>query len=255
MLLAIDIGNTNIVVGLFDRQTLQSSSRYRTEPRQTSDECRQLMQAVLHDSDTQVKQVSQIVVASVVPSLSRPFHDSVKRLFAQEALFVSHTINLPVTIDVDRPEEVGADRIANAVAGSTLFGAPLIVVDLGTATTFDVVNHTGAYVGGVITAGPETAMEELSRKAAQLYKVQLKKPLSIIGRNTTAAMQSGMYYGTVGQIDFIVDRIIREGKFNDCTVIATGGLASGLEEESRFIQRVAPNLTLDGLRIIAEMNR
>ncbi len=254
MLLTIDIGNTNIVVGLFDGDHLRNSARLSTRSRMTPDEGGYLLSAFLRRAQVASEQINKIVIASVVPALTTVFEDAAQLLVGRSAVIVSPDIKLPITIDFDRPEQVGADRITNAAAGFVRFGGPLIVVDFGTATTFDIVSADGAYIGGVIIPGPQTSMAELARRAARLFEVKLERPETVVGRSTEGALQSGLFYGTIGQVDYIIDCIVAETEFEGPTVVATGGLASGIEKSSRHISQIEPDLTLEGLRLIADLN-
>ncbi len=254
MLLAFDIGNTNIVVGLFDKKNLLSSFRFATRPTATADETSLLIKGWLKESQLQRESIKAVIISSVVPPLTNTFEQLSHNNFNCTAVVVSANLKLPVKIKIDNPEQVGADRIANAVAGFEKFGGELIVVDFGTATNFDVVDAGGNYIGGVLIPGPETSMSELARKAARLYEVPFSPPPRIVGRNTTEALMSGLFYGTVGQVDSIIDRILSETKFKKPNIIATGGLAEKVAKYSAHIKKIEPNLTLDGLRIISELN-
>lgn len=254
MLLAVDIGNTNIVLGLFQGKALVAQSRLTTPPNLTADEASIQIQEFLASAEASDSDIVQAVVGSVVPALTEPFCRAGEKLTGAMAVNVTSQIELPVQIDIDEPEQVGADRIANAAAGLVLHGGPVIVVDFGTATTFDVISGGGAYIGGVIIPGPQTAMADLARRAARLFEVPLEPPARMIGRSTEQALQSGMFYGTVGQVDYIVERIMAESGEKDHTILATGGLAGRIEKHSRLIQKVEPDLTLQGLRLIGEMN-
>ena len=284
MLLAIDIGNTNIVVGVYKDSDLRGSFRASSRREMTADEAGFFILNLLErmvvsqaegfdpsrsgplrsrhqcqdrkGPDLQFcrSDVSKVVIGSVVPPLTSVFEETSRKYFGCTPLTVSARIKLPVRVEIDNPDEVGADRIANAAAGFNRFGGPVIVVDFGTATTFDVVSKDGAYIGGVIIPGPETSMAELARKAARLFEIRIEPPDRVVGKSTAGALKSGLFFGTVGQVDYIIERIIEETGFVNCTVVATGGLASGIEKHSRHIKLVDPNLTLDGLRLIAEMN-
>ncbi|MBN1213581.1 MAG: type III pantothenate kinase [candidate division Zixibacteria bacterium] len=254
MLLAIDIGNTNTVVGLFDGPVLKNDFRFASRHNRTSDEAGILISDVLNRVGVQPGDIKRAIIASVVPPLTQVYETAVREYFAVEPLVVTHKIKLPLIIEIDQPEQVGADRIANAAAGFDKFGGPVIVVDFGTATTFDVVNEKGAYIGGVIIPGPETSMAELARKAARLFEVRIEPPDSVVGKSTAGALKSGLFYGTVGQVDFIIEKIIEETGFKKTKIVATGGLAPGIEKYSRFIKQVEQALTLEGLRLISNIN-
>jgi len=190
----------------------------------------------------------------VVPPLTPVFERMAAEYFHCQPLVVTARLKLPVRVEIDKPDEVGADRIANAAAVYVKFGGPAIVVDIGTATTFDVVSRDGAYIGGVIMPGPETAMSSLARRAARLFEVRFEPPDRVVGKSTAGALKSGLFHGLVGQVDYLIEKIIAECGFDGCTVIATGGLAAGIEKHSRYIKQYDPNLTLEGLRLIAEGN-
>ena len=254
MLLAIDIGNTNIVIGLFDGERLKDHLRIQSRHGMTADEAGLLITQWLSNMHCKNEQIDSAIIASVVPPLSTVFEQVAKSYLGCIPVVVSHTLELPVTIEIENPKTVGADRIANSVAGFKRFGGPLIIVDFGTATTFDVVNKDGAYIGGIIIPGPETSMGELAKKAARLFEVRIEPPDSVVGKSTEGALKSGLFYGTVGQVDFIIDKILEETSFDNPTIIATGGLAKGIEQYSRHINLIEPTLTLEGLRMIEELN-
>jgi type III pantothenate kinase len=253
MLLTIDIGNSNTQFGFFDADELAASFRIHTGRRRTSDEIGLLLQQFI--GAHKLPPVDSMAFACVVPRLT-PVYERISRdLFGIEALRVSHRLKLNVRLDYDNPAEIGADRICNAVAAFDQLGGPTIVVDFGTATNFDVITAAGSYVGGVLAPGIETAHAALAGQAAQLFRVAFSKPESTIGRSTEAALTSGYFLGAVGQTDYIVAMIADElGAADDLTVVATGGLASLIAPESRYISRVLPNLTLEGLRLIHRLN-
>ncbi len=254
MLLVIDIGNTNAVYGLYRDRDLLGDFRIATPQRYTADEAGLSILHFLERNKVAAADITKVVIGSVVPHLTPIFERTARRYLSCEPVTISHRLNLPITIEIDSPDQVGADRIANAVAAFTRWGGPAIIVDLGTATTFDVVDARGAYIGGVIIAGPETAMGELSRRAARLFEVRIEKPDSVVGKSTAGALKSGAFYGLVGQVDYIIDKILEECGFASCKVAATGGLALEIEKHSRHISEVVPALTLEGLRIIGEGN-
>jgi len=254
MLLAIDIGNTNIVVGLFSKEKLLGSFRFATRPATTTDEIALLISGWLKESDHKKENVNAVIISSVVPSLTNAFEQLAQKYFKCKPIMVSAHLKLPIKIDIDNPEQVGADRIANAVAGFARFGGEVIVVDFGTTTNFDVVDANGNYIGGVLIPGPETSLSELARKAARLFEVPFTPPPQVVGRSTTEALMSGLFYGTVGQVDHILERILTETKFVKPNIIATGGLAEKVAKHSKHIKRIEPNLTLEGLQIISELN-
>lgn len=252
--LVIDIGNTNVVVGLFKDQTLKDHLRLATRTSTTDDEAGLFISDFLRRMGLSNEDVEDVVLASVVPALTPVYESTSKRHFGCQPIIVSHKLKLPVKIAIDHPDQVGADRIANAVAGYSRFGGPVIVIDFGTAINFDIVDKDANYIGGVLLPGPKTAMEDLARRAARLFEVRIEPPDSVVGKSTAGALKSGLFYGTVGQIDFLVDKIIEETKFRNPTVVATGGLAHGIQNHSRHISLIEPTLTLEGLRIIGEMN-
>jgi type III pantothenate kinase len=255
MLLAVDIGNTNTVLGIFDQKTLIGHVRITTRDHITVDEGRFLLTTALEEMEVKSNDIALAVLGSVVPPLTGIFETAVEKLFDCEAIVVSHRVKLSIAIEIDQPEQLGADRIANAVAGYDKFGGPVIIVDFGTATTFDVVNEKGAYIGGVIIPGPETSMAELAKRAARLFEVRIERPNRVVGKSTAGALKSGLFYGTVGQVDYIIDKILDETGFNKYDVVATGGFASGIQEHSRHVKLIEPTLTLEGLRLISEMNK
>ncbi len=255
MLLAIDIGNTNAVVGMYDGANLRQQVRLASRANMTADEAGFFITSVLERMKVANEAIDRVVIGSVVPALTSTFETTSKRFFGCTPLVVSAAINLPIKIDIEQPGQVGADRIANAVAGFARFGGPIIIVDFGTATTFDIVDERGAYIGGVIIPGPETSMAELAKRAARLFEIRIERPDHVVGKSTAEALKSGLFYGTIGQVDFILEKILTETGFEKPMIIATGGLSSGIEQHSRYIAATDAALTLEGLRLIAEHNR
>ena len=251
MLLAIDVGNTNTVLGLFESDELIHSWRINTNPRQTADEIELTFRGLLADHH-----ISGIALCSTVPSVLSEMRTMLARYYSEvPTVIVEPGIKTGVPITTDNPKEVGADRIVNSLAALTLFGGPCIVVDFGTSTNLDVVSAKGEFIGGALAPGIEISLDALASRAAQLRKVELLVPRSVIGKNTVEALQSGMIYGFAGQVDGLVDRIIDELETEVTAVVATGGLASIVVAESETITHHEPDLTLIGLRLIFERNK
>ena len=259
MLLAIDVGNTNVTIGVFDGDRLAHSWRLASLRERTADELGILLTRLFEQAHLPVAKVDGIAVASVVPPLTRPMEEMCERYFSRTALVVDAT-NAGMTVHDTPAGDVGADRIVNAVAAWEKYGKstgiPLIVVDFGTGTTFDAISSAGEYLGGVICPGINISAEALFQRAARLPRVDVRKPVDVIGQNTVNAMQSGLFFGYVEMVDGLVRRM-RAALPNGgaATVIATGGLAEILSGESTAIQHVDQNLTLDGLRLIWKRNR
>jgi type III pantothenate kinase len=250
MLLAVDVGNTQTGLGLFDGETLVDDWRVATDRERTGDELGVLLDGLL-DFDT----VEGICLSSTVPALVREWTRLAERAAKAPILVVGPGVRTGIPIRYDDPREVGPDRIVNAVAAKAQYGAPVVVVDFGTSTNFDVVSPAGEYVGGVIAPGIEISMEALFARAARLVKVDYAAPPSVIGKTTVAGLQSGLVYGFAGQVDGIATRIRGELEAPDAPVVATGGLAELVAPFSATIGDVAPSLTLDGLRLVWELNR
>lgn len=251
MLLCIDVGNTNIVIGLFDGEDLVESFRIATDARTTADELALKFQGLLADTTG----VSGISLCSTVPAVLREMRTMLEKYYVD----VPHVVVEPgtktgVPIQTDNPKEVGADRIVNSLAAFAIYGGPAIVVDFGTSTNLDVISAKGEFLGGALAPGVEISIDALASRAAQLRKVELVKPKNVIGKNTVEALQSGAIYGFAGQVDGLVERIISELGEPVKAVIATGGLASIVVRESRTITHHDPDLTLHGLRMVYERN-
>ena len=259
MLLAIDVGNTNVTIGVFEGERLVHNWRLAALRERTADELGIFVTRLFEQTNVAAASVSGIAVASVVPPLTRPMEEMCERYFGQSALLVDAT-NAGIPIRYSPAADVGADRIVNAVAALKKYGqtqtVPIIVVDFGTATTFDVISREGEYVGGVICPGIGISAEALFQRAARLPRVDVRKPAGVVGQTTVHAIQSGLFFGYVAMIDGLVRRIRGEIPGGDqAIVIATGGLAPVLADATEAIQHVDANLTLDGLRLIWERNR
>ena len=254
MLLVIDIGNTNTSLGVFDGENLVTHWRLTTARARTGDEWGVHARNLFALAGLDFKSIDAIAIASVVPPLNFTLKRMAEVYFQVTPLFIDHTIDTGVPILYQPPSDVGADRIVDAVAAIRKYGAPCIVVDFGTATTFDAINAMGAYLGGVITPGITISSDALFERAAKLPRVEIKRPEKVIGSATVEAMQSGIYYGYVGLVDDILRRMIAE-LGGSPRVIATGGLAPLIAKGSRYVEIVDETLTLEGLRLVYERQR
>lgn len=253
MLIAIDVGNTQMVIGLFVGEELVDSWRLATVPDRTADEYRFLLSGLLSEDGYQLGEVDGVALSSVVPTAKQAMIEVAEDLGDGPLVVVGPGIRTGLPINIDNPREVGADRVVNSVAAAAKYGTPVVVVDFGTATNMDVVDGSGAYIGGVIAPGLEISQSALIDATAALRRVDLDPPRAPIGKNTVEAIQSGLLYGHAGLVDGIVDRII-EDMGEDPAVVATGGLAPTIVPHCRTVDRVDGKLTLDGLRMIYEMN-
>ena len=247
MLLAVDVGNTQTVIGLYDGAVLKEHWRIATERHRTGDELSALLARFVD-----LEELDGVVVSTTVPQLVREYTNFVERYVDAPLLLVGPGTRTGIAIRYDDPREVGPDRIVNALAAREKYGAPCIVVDFGTSTNFDVVSPAGEYVGGVLAPGIEISMDALFSRAARLFKVDFVAPPSVIGKTTATGLQSGFVYGFAGQVDGIVERI-REELGVEAQVIATGGLAGLVAPHSKTIGQVDPFLTLDGLRLVWDL--
>ena len=251
MILTFDIGNTETVLGIFEGEELTGHWRLSTHPERTADEYGLLLRSILRESATSPETIRGVAIASVVPPLTHALREACARHLGSDPVIVDAASYLPVKLDVEEPLSVGADRLANTLGAARLYQTDTIVVDLGTATTFDCITADGTFRGGVIAPGIRTGAETLTRRTAKLPRVDIEPPPAIIGRRTDTALQSGIFYGAVESIDGIVRRIRHEWH-DDLLVVATGGLARFLAPHSSTIDRVEPFLTLHGLRFAWE---
>ena len=254
MLVVMDIGNSNIVMGLYEKEELRHHWRFATDRNKTEDEYGMLVKSLFDSAGLSFAQVHGVIFSSVVPPVNGTIERMCIQYLRQKPLVVGPGIKTGLNIKYEYPREVGSDRIVNAVAALHRYGAPLIVVDFGTATTFCYVDDRGQYLGGAIAPGISISTDALVSRASKLPRVEIAKPPSVVGRNTVTAMQAGIYYGFVGQVEGIVHRIIAEYG-TEPKVVATGGMAELIAGETDCIHIVDPYLTLEGLRLIYERNQ
>lgn len=254
MLLVLDIGNTHTVIGVFQKEKLLASWRLATDRRKTADEYGMILKSFFVDSHLEPGQIQQAVIANVVPPLAGIFEKTVAKYFSAPVLVVGPGIKTGLSIKMENPREIGADLIVNAIAGIAIYGPPFIIVDFGTATTFCVVGSKGDYLGGAIVPGLNIISEALFQHAAELPHVPLVKPKNVIGKNTVNATQSGLVYGYIGLVEGMISRMKTEMNC-EAKVIATGGLAELIVNETKSVNIINPYLTLEGLRLISEYNK
>ena len=254
MILVFDVDNTNIVLGVYDEKVLTHHWRVSAEKSRAMDECAVVIKNLFDFSGITFQEIDAVVISSVVPPVNPTLEALARKYFGVEPLVVGPGIKTGMPILYDNPREVGADRIVNAVAAYNKYGGPLVIIDSGTATTFCAVSKRGESLGGAIAPGISISAEALFQRASKLPRIEIVKPKSVIAKNTVAALQSGIYYGFIGQVDGIVKRMKME-LGPETKVIATGGLARMISQESDTIETVDPFLTLEGLLFIYELNK
>lgn len=256
MIFAVDIGNTNVVIGIFENGSIRCNFRVQSSTLRTTDEYAAIILRLMESEGIKPSDISGVIIASVVPRLIYTFNKFARKYMDLDPIVIAPGVKTGISIKMENPKEVGADRIVNAVAAKQMFGYPAIVVDFGTATTFDVVNRDGDYIGGVICPGIKLSAQILHTNTAKLPEVEIEKVDTVIGKNTIHSIQSGIYYGYLAMLDGILERIIEEEfKGEKLNIISTGGLGSIFAGESAYIERYEPNLTLEGLRLIYEKNQ
>ncbi|WP_163195374.1 type III pantothenate kinase [Clostridium thermarum] len=258
MILVVDVGNTNIVLGVYKNKNLIADWRLSTDSKRSADEYGATVHHLFMMNNLDIKDVTGVIISSVVPNIMYSLEHMIKKYIKVDPIVVGPGVKTGINIKYDNPKEVGADRIVNAVAAHEIYKRPLIIIDFGTATTFCAVTRNGDYLGGAICPGIKISAEALFERAAKLPRIEINKPSSVICKNTVTSMQAGVIYGYIGQVDYIVSKMQKEMRDYDSEkafVIATGGLAKLISGESKYIDEVNSYLTLEGLRIIYEKNK
>lgn len=255
LLLALDIGNTNIKIGVYKNDELVSSWRIQSKPGQTADEYGLLLRQLFEMDKLEIGDIEGIIMSSVIPSLNYTLEHMCQYYFYKKPIIIGPGIKTYLNIKYDNPKEVGADRIVNSVAAYRLYGGPCIVIDFGTATTFNVVSQNGEFIGGVICPGIKVTTDAMVNNAAKLPRIELVKPEKVIGKNTVSNMQSGIIYGFTGMVKYIISNIKKEIGSPGAKVIATGGLSELMFSEEKIFDVVDRKLTLEGLKIIYNYNK
>ncbi|MCI8561336.1 MAG: type III pantothenate kinase [Dorea sp.] len=255
MLLVIDVGNTNITLGVFKKEELLGTFRMTTKLPRTSDEYGIMLKELVERQGILSRDINAVIIASVVPDIMHSLGSAMIKYFGIKPIIVSAGIKTGIRIVTENPKQVGADRIVDAVAAYTLYGGPVIVIDFGTATTYDIVGPEATFEGAVIAPGIRTSAQAMWGQAAMLPAIEIKKPSTILAKETVSSMQAGIVFGQIGQVEYIVDRIRRESGYTDAKVVASGGLGNIIAKETKVIDVYDPQLTLKGLRIIYEKNK
>lgn len=255
MLLTIDVGNTNITLGVFENETLKGTFRMTTKRSRTSDEYGFTICGILEHRNIMPQDIKDVIIASVVPDIMHSLTSGIIKYLNIKPIIVSAGIKTGIRIVTENPKEIGPDRIVDAVAGYEQYGGPIIVVDFGTATTYDLIGEKGTFEAGITAPGIETAGRSLWGGAAMLPAIEIRKPKSILAQETISSMQAGLVYGAIGQTEYIVQKIKEECGYDNIKVVATGGLGKIIADETDCIDIYDPDLTLTGLRLIYNKNR
>ena len=255
MLLALDVGNTNITIGVFDGEKLLRTLRVTTKLPRTSDEYGILIKSLLRENDIDPDRIDATIVSSVVPAVMYSLRNGLYKYFHVEPLIVEPGIKTGIRIVTDHPAQIGADRIVDAVGAYEKYGGPVLVLDFGTATTYDLVDDKGQFVSVIIAPGIRTSGKALWQDAAKLPEIEIKKPKSILAKETISSMQAGLVYGQIGQTEYIIKKVREESGFDNLKVVATGGLGAMIAAETKAIDIYDANLTLDGMRLIYEKQK
>lgn len=252
MLLVIDVGNTNITLGVFRQESLEASFRLTTKISRTSDEYGMLLCDLLEHRNIQLEEIGAVIISSVVPAIMYSFTSGIRKYLNQVPYEIKPGTKTGIKIVTSNPYEIGADRIVDAVGAYEQYGGPVIVIDFGTATTYDVITEDGKFIAGITSPGIRTSAKALWQDAARLPEIEIKKPESILAKETISSMQAGLVYGCIGQTEYIIDKIKEETGFADIKTVATGGLGKIISDATKKIDVYDPNLTLNGLRLIYE---
>ena len=250
MLLAVDVGNTNITLGVFDGENLEGTFRITTGIARTSDEYGVAIAEILKYNGITKDKISDVIVASVVPNVMHSLLSGIIKYFDIHPVIVEPGIKTGIKVITENPRQIGSDRIVDAAGAYELYGGPVLVLDFGTATTYDLIGEDGSFISGVTAPGIRISAKALWEDAARLPEIEIRKPASILAKETTSSMQAGLIYGQIGQTEYIVEHMIKESGFDKVKVIATGGLGGIIAKETKCIDVYDPNLTLQGMRLI-----
>ncbi len=255
MLLALDVGNTNITIGIFDEEKLLRTLRITTKLPRTSDEYGMLLKSLLRDNDIEPGEIHAAIISSVVPAIMYSLRNGLYKYLHVDPLIVEPGIKTGIRIITDHPAQIGADRIVDAVGAYEKYGGPVLVLDFGTATTYDLIDEKGQFVSGITAPGIRTSAKALWQDAAKLPEIEIKKPKSILAKETISSMQAGLVYGQIGQTEYIIKKVREESGYADLKVVATGGLGAMIAAETKEIDVYDANLTLDGMRLIYDKQK